>query len=292
MDKEEIMKRYMDYLLLAPVMLLSLGLVFVPGVMTIITAFTDWNGISMDIDFIGLRNFQELFRDNVFWHAISNNIRWVIMFLTIPVFIGIVTAMLLLMCKRSRSIYQVLYLFPYVLSAVVTVAAWQQIIYNPIFGIIGYLNRRGWGIPSLLSTRSTALYAVATTDIWHYWSFLTVVYLAALRQTPTDQVEAARSEGAGGWQLFRYVYFPSIFPTFKLMMMMSVINSFLTFDYVNLMTSGGPAHATEMLSTYAYTFAFSSMQVGKAAAVAIFMSFFGLIASFVYARITRQEIMS
>lgn len=286
------MRRYVDYLLLAPVMLLSLGLVFVPGILTVFTAFTDWNGISMNFDLIGLQNFRDLFRDKIFWHAISNNIRWVILFLTIPVLIGMVTSVMLLKCRRSRSLYQVLYLFPYVLSAVVTVAVWQRIIYSPIFGIIGYLNRRGLSIPSLLSTPSTALYAVAAADIWHYWSFLTIVYLAALRQTPTDQVEAAQVEGANSWQLFYRVYFPSILPTFKLMMIMSVINSFLTFDYVNLMTSGGPARATEMLSTYAYTFAFSSMQVGKAAAIAIFMSFFGLIASLVYAKITRQEIMS
>ena len=119
-----------------------------------------------------------------------------------------------------------------------------------------------------------------------------VVYLASLRQTPEDQVEAARVEGCSGWQLFRYVYFPNMLPTFKLMMIMSVINSFLTYDYVYLMTSGGPAHSTEMLSTYAYTFAFASLQVGKAAAIALFMSFFGLLASFVYIHLSQNEIMS
>ena len=189
-------------------------------------------------------------------------------------------------------VYQMLFLFPYVLAPVTNVAVWQNIIYNPIFGLVGYLNRQGFHIPSLLSDMKTALYAVAATDIWHYWGFLMVVYLASLRQTPEDQVEAARVEGCSGWQLFRYVYFPNMLPTFKLMMIMSVINSFLTYDYVYLMTSGGPAHSTEMLSTYAYTFAFASLQVGKAAAIALFMSFFGLIASFVYIHLSQNEIMS
>ena len=285
------MKRRRDYLLLLPAFVLSMAVVFIPGVMTIFASFTDWNGVSMNFHFIGLRNFSELFGDKIFWRAIYDNVRWVALFLTIPVVIGLVTSVLLLN-RRHKGLYQMLFLFPYVLAPVTNVAVWQNIIYNPIFGLVGYLNRQGFHIPSLLRDMKTALYAVAATDIWHYWGFLMVVYLASLRQTPEDQVEAARVEGCSGWQLFRYVYFPNMLPTFKLMMIMSVINSFLTYDYVYLMTSGGPAHSTEMLSTYAYTFAFASLQVGKAAAIALFMSFFGLIASFVYIHLSQNEIMS
>ena len=93
--------------------------------------------------------------------------------------------------------------------------------------------------------------------------YLTVIYLAALRQTPTDQVEAARIDGCNGWQLFRYIYLPNIKSTVNLMFVMIVIGSFLAFDYVKLLTGGGPAHSTEVLGTYAYSFAFSEMKVGK-----------------------------
>ena len=149
----------------------------------------------------------------------------------------------------------------------------------------------GFDISSPLADMKTAIYGCAAVDIWHYWSYLTVIYLAALRQTPTDQVEAARVEGCNGWQLFRYIYLPNIMSTVSLMFVMITIGSFLAFDYIKLMTGGGPAHATEVLGTYAYTFAFSSMQVGKAAAVGLFISFFGLIASFIYTKISRKEEM-
>lgn len=285
------MKQNTKMLLLLPALILSLAIVFIPGIMTFLASFTDWNGISMKFNVIGTRNFNELFADKFFWQAIYNNLRWVLLFLTIPTTIGLITSVLLLGRKRGKSLYQMLYLFPYVLAPVTNVMVWQNIIYNPVFGLVGYLNQQGWKIPSLLSNMKTALYAVAATDIWHYWGFLTVVYLASLRQTPSDQVEAAHVEGCNGWQLFQYVYFPSMLPTFKLMITLSVINSFLTYDYIYLMTAGGPARSTEMLSTYAYTFAFSAMQVGKAAAVSLFMSFFGLIASVVYTRLARQESM-
>jgi raffinose/stachyose/melibiose transport system permease protein len=126
-------------------------------------------------------------------------------------------------------------------------------------------------------------------DIWHFWGFLTVVYLAALRQTPIDQVEAALVEGANGWQVFRYVYLPSIRPTLQLMWVMIVIFSFLAFDYVYLLTQGGPANSTEMLSTYAYTAAFSAFQFGKAAAVGLVMSGFGLLSSFLFVWLSRKD---
>ena len=87
-----------------------------------------------------------------------------------------------------------------------------------------------WAEP--LGNIHTALYAVAAVDIWHFWGFLTVVYLAALRQTPVEQIEAALVEGANGWQVFRYVYLPSIKSTIQLMWVMIIIFSFLTFDYV------------------------------------------------------------
>jgi raffinose/stachyose/melibiose transport system permease protein len=148
----------------------------------------------------------------------------------------------------------------------------------------------GFPIRSPLGNLNTALYTVATVDIWHYWGFLTVVYLAALRQTPYDQVEAAMVEGANGWQLFRHVYFPSIRPTVQLMFVMIIIFSFMTFDYIYLLTGGGPAHATEMLSTYAYTFAFMTFQFGKASAVGLMMSLFGLLASFLYVWLSRKDI--
>lgn len=280
-----------NYLLIAPALLISVSIILIPGVMTFAYSFTDWNGLSPNINFVGLKNFIELFQEKVFFKAIQNNIIWTVLFLTIPVCIGMLAAMLLLSRKRTRSIYQVAFLIPYVLAPSVNAMLWLNVVFSPVSGVISVLRNMGLDISSPLANMKTAIYGCAAVDIWHYWSYLTVIYLAALRQVPTDQVEAARLDGCNGWQLFRYIYLPNIMSTVTLMFVMITIGSFLAFDYIKLMTGGGPAHATEVLGTYAYSYAFDSMKVGKAAAVGLFISFFGLIASAVYAKMSKNEEM-
>src|SRR6266702_2290389 len=254
-------------LMLAPALLLSGLVVVLPGVLTALAAFTNWDGLGLHAAWIGLGNFRDLFTDPVFLASLRHTFIWMGLFLTIPVFIGLVAALLLLKRGRSRTVYQIVFLIPYVLAPITNAVLWLNIIYTPISGMIGYANSKGLNLPSPLSDQYTALYAVAGVDMWHFWGFLTIIYLAALRQTPLDLIEAALVDGATGWQVYRYVYLPSIKSTLKLMWVMIIIFSFLAFDYVYLLTQGGPAHATEMLSTYAYTAAFSAFEFGKAAAV-------------------------
>ncbi|MCU1475522.1 MAG: sugar transporter permease [Subtercola sp.] len=274
-----------NYLLIAPALLLSIVIVVIPGILTLLFAFTNWSGIGFNFDFVGIQNFQDIFADPVFATSLTNNIKWLVLFLVIPVIVGLLTAALLLRRKKMRTFYQVIFLMPYVLAPVVNALVWQTIIYNPNGGVFGL-----FGLQPPTSSQSTSLYAAAAVDMWHYWGFLTVVYLGAMRQTPVDQVEAASLDGAGGWGVFRHVYLPSIRPTLLLMGVMTVIFSFLAFDYVYLLTQGGPAHSSEVMGTYAYAFAFSSFEFGKAAAVGLIMSFFGLLASVLYTWISRRDL--
>jgi raffinose/stachyose/melibiose transport system permease protein len=276
-----------NHLLVAPALLLSGVVVVVPGVLTALAAFTDWTGIGYHAHFVGLQNFSAILSDPVFATALGNNIKWVVLFLTVPAAIGLLTAWLLLRRRRTRTFYQVVYLMPYVLAPVVNALVWLSVIYNPNGGVIGVLH-----IPSPLSSLHGSIYAAAAVDMWHYWGFLTVVYFGALRQTPVDQIEAAICDGAGAWQVFKHVYLPSIRPTLLLMGVMTVIFSFLAFDYVYLLTQGGPAHSSEVMGTYAYAFAFAAFQFGKASAVGLIMSFFGLIASCVYTWMSRRQLTS
>ena len=103
------------------------------------------------------------------------------------------------------------------------------------------------------------------------------------------QIEAARIEGATFFQMMRYVLLPGIRPTIILMMIMTVIWSFLVFDFVYILTQGGPAFSSEVLSTMAYRKAFYDLNVGQAAATSLVISLFGLVATYFYIRVQSQE---
>jgi len=276
-------------LFVLPALLLSVAVVLLPALLTFGAAFSRWDGVSAP-SYIGLDNFAALFADHVFWTAITNNVQWALIFLTIPMGIALLAASLLMRRQKAGAVYQVIFLLPYVLAPVANAVIWQNIILSPVSGLLGFVSKNVVPLTSPLTDPSTALYAVAAVDIWHFWGYLTVVFFAAMRQTPEDQLEAAFLENANGWQVFWNVTLPNILPTLGLMLVLVTIFSFLTFDYIYLITQGGPARATEMLSTYAYKFAFTSFQVGKAAAVALVMSFFGLIAAIVYVRMSRASL--
>ncbi len=278
------------HLLTLPAFLLSAVVVAMPAVYTIYAAFTDWNGVGASMNFIGTENFKTIFADRVFWQALGNNFKWTLIFVSIPVVVGMLSAVLLTWMSRGKSFFQTVYLIPYVLAPATNAIIWANMIFSPTGGVLGWLQRQGLAISSPLGSMKTALFGVAFVDLWHYWGFLTIVYLAALRQTPADQIEAAEIEGVNGWQLFWKVYLPNIAPTVKMMFVFIIIYSFLTFDYVYLLTAGGPAHATEMLSTFAYSMACNTFKFGRAASVALVMSLFGAVAAFFYTYLSRRDV--
>lgn len=278
-------------ILLLPALAISISVVLIPGIQTIYSSLTDWNGFAAQKHFVGLANYIELFQDAYFKIAIKNNIIWMLLFLTVPVAVGMSVALLLLQRKRGRNLLQMIFLIPYVLAPVVTSMIFKNIIYSPTSGFIHFLNELniGLSLKNPLTNRDFGIIAVAAVDMWHFWSYLMIIYLAALRQTPQDQVEAARIDGANFPQLFFNVYLPNIRPTVHLLSIMIVIFSFLAFDYINLLTQGGPAHYTEVLATLAYTSAFSKQNLGMASAISVIMSLFGLTASVIYTKLTMKE---
>lgn len=278
----------MHRLYLVPTLIINVVIILVPAMLTITLAFFRWDGISMPV-FIGLDNFTALWADRVFWTALTNNIIWTLLFLTVPIGIGLLAATLLLVARRGSMFFQVIYFLPMIIATAILARVWQGMIYSPVSGVNGMLQRMGFPTLDPLTQPSTALLGIATVDLWHWWGFLCVIFFAALRQVPQEQVEAARIEGASFWQMMRYVLLPGIRPTITLMMIMTVIWSFLVFDFVYILTQGGPAFSSEVLSTLAYRSAFYDLAVGKAAAVAVIISIFGLIATAFYIREQARE---
>lgn len=261
-----------------PVLILNLIVVIIPTVFSLYIAFTKWSGYGTP-EFIGLQNFEALFKDNVFFRALGNNLLWTAIFLTIPIFMGLMGAYLMSGIKRGQIIYRLFFFLPYVISSVVNTQIWR-FIFSPRTGIGAWLADRGITILdfAILGNKNTALAGVAFVDTWHFWGFLVVIYLAAMSAVDTELYEVARLDGATRFQQFRFVTLPSIRPTLVFTVLMIIIWSSLTFDYVFILTGGGPAHASEVMSTYLYDQAFFRFEVGYAASVGIMMTIWVMIA--------------
>ncbi len=278
----------MHRLYLVPTLVINFVIVLVPALLTVALAFCSWDGISAP-SFSGLDNFRALFADSVFWSALTNNIIWTCIFLVVPIAMGLLAASMLLIVRRGSNFFQVVFFLPVVIATVITARVWQGMIYSPVTGLFGILSRLELPLANPLAQPSTALFGVATVDLWHWWGFLCVIFFAALRQVPQEHIEAARIEGANYGQMMRHVLLPAIRPTITLMMIMTVIWSFLAFDFVYILTQGGPAFSSEVLSTLAYRHAFYELNVGKAAAAALISSLFGLVGTFFYVRLQTRE---
>ncbi|MBK8137402.1 MAG: sugar ABC transporter permease [Chloroflexi bacterium] len=275
-----------------PVLIINLVVVVIPSIAGLGVAFTDWTGYNSP-SFIGLANFQRLFQDEVFFIALKNNLVWTAMFLTAPIAVGLMGAYILSTVKKGQMIFRVLYFIPYVVASVVSSQLWRQLL-HPRVGIGPLLADMGITFLDfpIFGTRETALLAVAFVDAWHFWGFLVVIYLSAMSAVDTELYEVARLDGATRFQQFRFVTLPSIRPTLVFTILMIIIWSSTTFDYIYMLTSGGPNHATEVMSTYLYDNAFNRFDAGYAATIGMMMSIWVAlaVAGFVYLRRRGWEI--
>ena len=269
-----IRRKVVPWLFVLPILLINVAVVAGPAVSAVYYAMTDWNGIGA-ARWVGLENFQKLVADTGFHHAFRNNVIWLVMFLTVPIAMALAAAALLAPIKRGAIVYRMALFIPYVLPSVVTAALWRSLL-SPDLGIPAVLT--DLGVPgfdtAFLGSPRTALPAIGFVDNWHWWGFLMVLFLASMQNIPPDLYESARLDGASRWQEFRDVTLPGIRPTLVFMILMTTIWSFLTFDYIWILTQGGPAGASEVLAVLVFKEAFSNFNAGYASALGLTMSFF------------------
>jgi raffinose/stachyose/melibiose transport system permease protein len=255
-----------------PILIINLLVIILPSIAGLGAGFTDWTGYGTP-NFIGLDNFERLFQDDIFFKALKNNLVWTGLFLTVPIAVGLMGAYMLSIIKKGQMFFRVSFFIPYVIASVVNSQLWRQLL-HPRVGIGPWLADHGIEVLDfpIFGTRSTALYGVAFVDAWHFWGFLVVIYLAAMSAVDVVLYEVARLDGANRFQQFRHVTLPSIRPTLVFTVLMIIIWSSTTFDYVYMLTSGGPANSSELMSTYLYDNAFNRFDAGYAAGIGMMMS--------------------
>ena len=275
MKRRKVKKSHLvAYGFILPAFIIHLCIITLPSLSTLVMSLFDWNGLGK-AKFIGFDNFVEIFtKDSVVKLAVIHNLEWLAVFVTVPLILGFIVAILVSRIKRFQMFLRTVYFMPYVISAVVAGRIWTAYM-NPFYGLNTIFGKMGFEKLSKvlwLGEPKIALFSVAFVDNWHWWGFVMVLFLGALQQVDPTLYEAARVDGANGLQELIHVSIPGIRQTIVFVLIMTIMWSFLTFDYVYVMTNGGPANSTEILATWIYKNAFVKYRAGYANALCVLQS--------------------
>ncbi len=264
---------------------LAIYLLWVIGPMfyTFYLSLTKWDGLTQPI-FIGLRNYEKLFQDPVFYTSLKNNLRWIGSFITIPVVLGLGLAVALNQSIPGAKFFKASFYSPMVLSLVVCGLIWSW-MYHPANGLINSA-LRAVGLDSLaqgwLSDKNLVMWSIIVVAIWRQVGYVMILYLAGLQSIDPELIDASRVDGCTGAQSFRHIILPLLAPVTVIVIVISIIDSLRAFDLVSVMTRGGPYNSSSVLANFMYIEAFNNYKMGYGASIAVILFLISMVFIFFY----------
>jgi multiple sugar transport system permease protein len=236
-----------------PAVLFTVAMVVFPTVFGLYIAFTDWNlSASAGRRFNGLDNLRALFADVYFWNALLNMVYYVLAVL-VQYAIAFGLALLLNAEIRARKFFRVAFLLPLMLSPVAVSWMIGKSLMEYRFGPAATLARHlGWDNPAFFSTPWLARTSIMAMDAWVSIPFMMILLLAGLQALPAEVKEAAKVDGASGWQSFKEITFPLMLPVSLTVVILRIIFQLKLADIVINVTAGGPGGATDTVSSFIF----------------------------------------
>jgi len=252
-----------------PALLILIGFGVIPIFYNFVMSLYETDLISPSV-FVGLKNYQVLFRDPVFQQSVNNNILLVIGSLIAHLFLALLLANILFDKFKGNNFFQSVFFLPSVITGVAVGLTWT-FIFSSRFGLLNSILetvhleqfQRSW-----LADKNTAMLGIIIAVMWQYVGYHVVIQLAAMRNIPSELYEAAAIDGASKWRQFTDITLPLIKPVLRVDAILIITGSLKFFDLVYVMTNGGPNHATEVLSTYMFYQGFRTLKYGYASAIA------------------------
>ncbi len=274
------------WLFLIPGILFFAVYVVSPIIQSVWISFHAWDGLG-EKEWVGLANYQRLLGgDRKFETSFWNNIKWLVLYLlAIPM--GLFIALFLNQTVFGIRVYKSLFFFPFVISQVVVglVFSWFYLpnsgLFDVITGLVGIDISGG-----VLGNPNTATYGIIAAGLWPQTAYCMILYLTGLNAVDPEQVEAARLDGAKGHKMLWYVILPQLKPATFIAFVVTIIGALRSFDFIAVMTNGGPFGSTRVLSFYMFEESLSEfgfrMGYGASIAVVLFFIILGFIAYFLY----------
>ncbi len=271
-------------LFVGPVLLAFAIIVIIPFFTGIYYAFTDWNGVTGAVKWVGLDNFKYLFtEDKQFQQSFLLTTKYTVVSIILTNGIGFGLALLVTQMLKSRNILRTVFFMPNMVGGLLLGFIWQFIFVKG-FASLGQLT----GIPffelAWLGDARTAFWGIVIVSVWQGAGYIMIIYIAALQNVPQELIEAAKIDGANRWQILRKITIPLVAPAVTICLFLTTASSFKIFDANLSLTNGGPFKSTEMLALNIYTEAFVNNRYGIGEAKALI--FFLVVAAITVLQVT------
>ncbi|OCO99962.1 MULTISPECIES: sugar ABC transporter permease [unclassified Ensifer] len=273
-------ERHLRYLMLAPTMLILLALTIFPSLYMFYAAV---HRISPNPDlpweFVGPGNFVRLLTDAQFHVALRNTVVFTIVAVTFEFLLGLGLALLLDRFIRRLTFLKTVLMIPMMLPPIAVAITWK-IIYEPQFGVLNEIMfRLGLPLQAWAGDVNLAMFSIIVADVWQWTPFIFLLMLAGLASLPVEPYEAAALDGASSWRQFWDLTLPFLKPVIAIALLLRVMDALRLFDLVFILTGGGPADRTKVLSLYIYQVAYRFADPGYAAAISLFVLFVTIVLS-------------
>ncbi|ACS98872.1 carbohydrate ABC transporter permease [Paenibacillus sp. JDR-2] len=280
-------RREMWYILfLVPGVLLFTFAVILPFVTGIRYSFTNWDGISRKLTYIGWDNYVNALQDADLWTVLGNTFKYAIILTLLVNLVALLFALLLDSYLPLRNLFRTIFFLPSVISVILAGFIWS---YNYSQGFPRLLAHLGMDVTSPLGNPDRALYGLIIIAVWQGIGAPMIIYIAGLQGIPAELSESARIDGAGPLRVFRNVTLPLLAPSVTINMLLVLTGSLKVFDLVLVTTNGGPGFATEVISTFIYKNAFSSFKAGYGMALSMIFFVILVIVTVVQVTIFRKR---
>jgi multiple sugar transport system permease protein len=277
---------------LAPALAALALFFFAPVAASLLLSLSDFDiyaiGDPDTLRFTGLRNYRTLLGDASFWTALRNTLFFVLVGGPLSVAVSLAGALLVnARAARLRGLFRTVLFLPVVTTLVAVAVVWRA-LYHPRVGPLAQV-LEAFGLPAIdwLGDPRFAMPAIILMAVWKNFGFNLVIFLAGLQSIPERLYEAARIDGAGGWQQLRHVTLPMLAPTFLFVSISTLIGYFQLFAEPYVMTNGGPSDATLSIVLLMYREGFRWWNLGYAASVAFVLFLLILAASALQLRLRR-----
>lgn len=278
-------------IMLAPALILCGVFIFIPAALTIIGSFYSFGLTSQNWVWEGPNNYIRAAQDPIFWVALRNNVIIVLGSILLQVGIGTILAAILDRgLPTGKTFFRTIIFMPMVVSAVAVALIWL-IILDPNIGILNAIVKSlGLAPPQLgwLGDPNISIYVVLVVAAWQYTGFMMVLVLAGLQGIPKELYEAASIDGATGLRAFWHITLPSIRNVLIVAILITTIGGFKVFDFIFVLTQGGPANATQVLGTYIYLQAFNLTNMGYANAISVVLLVIAVVLGWLQLKVSRR----